>query len=408
MSDASNRTPVVIVGAGPAGAALALCFASRGIATTLIERQHDFEREFRGELIMPSGLAVLDALGVDVEKDGIQHSRPGEIDVFIEHRRLLRLYAGSAVFEGRPPLFVSQPALLEHLVALASRHPGFRLLRGASVRDLLHDGGRVAGVQVDRADGVQSLRAALVVGADGRASVVRHHGGFTARERGTPMDVVWTKLPLTGWSGAAHVYVEGGHLLLVYPSPDGLLQLAWTILKGTFGELKNRGVEDWVREMANYASPALAAHLRANADHVMRPFLLRAVTDRVTGWARPGALVIGDAAHTMSPVGGQGVNVALRDAVVAANHLVPVLRAGGDDDAIDAAAAQIEPERDPEIDRIQQLAAVPPRLMLAPGPIARIVRAAIPLLLRLPFAGAQTDRINRMFLYGVTDVTLRV
>ena len=176
----------------------------------------------------------------------------------------------------------------------------------------------------------------------------------------------------------------GGHLLIVFPAPDGLLQLAWVILKGGFGELKSRGVEDWVREMANHASADLAAHLRANAEHALRPFLLSAVTDRVTGWARAGALLIGDAAHTMSPVGGQGLNVALRDAVVAANHLVPVLRAGGDSAAIDAAAARVEPERGPEIDRIQQLAAGPPRLVLPRGPLARLLRTALPLSAATP------------------------
>jgi 2-polyprenyl-6-methoxyphenol hydroxylase-like FAD-dependent oxidoreductase len=160
--------------------------------------------------------------------------------------------------------------------------------------------------------------------------------------------------------------------------------------------------------MANHASADLAAHLRANAERVMRPFLLNSVTDRVRGWARPGALVIGDAAHTMSPVGGQGINVALRDAVVAANHLVPALRADADAAALDAAAAQVEPERGPEIDRIQELAAGPPRLVLPRGPVARVLRKALPVLLRLPFARAQAARTGQLFLYGVSEVRLQV
>jgi 2-polyprenyl-6-methoxyphenol hydroxylase-like FAD-dependent oxidoreductase len=222
------------------------------------------------------------------------------------------------------------------------------------------------------------------------------------------MDVVWTKFPLAGWGDRMRVYAEGGHLLIAYPAPDGLLQVAWVILKGTFSEVKSRGVEDWVREMADHAFADLAAHLRANADRATRPFLLKVVTDRVAGWARPGALLIGDAAHTMSPVGGQGINVALRDAVIAANHLVPVLRAGGDDDTIDAAARRIESERGPEIDRIQELAARPPRVVLPRGPIPRLLRAALPLLVRLPFVRAEMARTNHLFLYGVTGVMLRV
>jgi 2-polyprenyl-6-methoxyphenol hydroxylase-like FAD-dependent oxidoreductase len=396
----------VIVGAGPAGAALALLLASRGVAVTLIERQHDFEREFRGELMTPSGLVVLDALGVDLAKAGVPHRAPTEFEIWVERRRVVRLDAASGVFTGRTPLLVSQPALLEHLVALASREGGFRFLRGAAVRELLHEGGRVAGVRVETAAGSERIAASLVVGADGRASLVRRRGGFAARDLGAPMDVVWTKLPWpAGWSEpVARAYVGGGHLMIVFPAPDGLLQLAWVILKGGFGALRGRGAEEWVREMAKHASADLAAHLSANADRLERPFLLDAVTDRVAGWARPGALVIGDAAHTMSPVGGQGINLALRDAVVAANHLVPVLRAGGDAAALDAAAARVEPERGLEVDRIQRLAALPPRLVLARGLVPRLARAALPALVRLPLVRSRAARVAELFLRGVTDV----
>ncbi len=409
MPDRFSDLPVVIVGAGPAGAGLALLLASRGVRVTLIERQRDFEREFRGEAMMPSGLEALTAMGVEVERSALPHSRPTELEVFVERRRALRLDASS--FGVRAPLLVSQSALLEHLVSLASAHAGFTFMRGAAVRDLLHENGRVAGVRVETPQGEVRLPAVLVIGADGRASSVRRRGGFEARERGTPLDIVWTKLPWPdGWgeSKPARGYIGGGHLLITFPSPDGGLQLAWIILKGSYGELKSRGIEDWVRELANHASADLAPHLRAHADRITRPFLLSAATDRVLGWARPGALVIGDAAHTMSPVGGQGINVALRDAIVAANRLVPVLRAGGDGAAIDAAAAGVEAERGPEIDRIQTLAAQPPRLVLARGALPRLVRSALPWLLRVPFVRAQAGRTASIFLNGVSEVKLRV
>jgi 2-polyprenyl-6-methoxyphenol hydroxylase-like FAD-dependent oxidoreductase len=402
--------PVVIVGAGPAGAGLALLLASRGLAVTLVERQRDFAREFRGEAMMPSGLAALAAMGVDVERSGIEHARPSELEIYVERRLAVRLAAGIA-FDGPTPLLVSQPQLLEHLVAEASRHAGFRFLRGATVRDLLHAGGRVAGVRVETAEGEQTLEACVVVGADGRASVVRRRGGFTAHERGTPMDVVWVKLPWPeAWAVGAPVraYVAGGHLLIVFPAPGGGIQLAWIILKGTYGELRSRGTSDWVREMAGHASGDLAPHLRAHAEQVVRPFLLDSVTDRVTGWARPGALLIGDAAHTMSPVAGQGINLALRDAIVAANRLVPALRAGAGPAALDAAAAEIEAERGPEIDRIQALAAQPPRIVLGRGWLARLVRLALPFALRLPLGRTGAGRVAGAFLYGVTDVRLTV
>jgi 2-polyprenyl-6-methoxyphenol hydroxylase-like FAD-dependent oxidoreductase len=225
------------------------------------------------------------------------------------------------------------------------------------------------------------------------------------------MDVVWTKLAWPeAWAGRlpARGYVGGGHLMITFPAPDGGLQVAWIVVKGGYGELKSRGVEDWVREMAEHAGPELGGHLRANAGRLVRPFLLRAETDRVLGWARRGALLIGDAAHTMSPVGGQGINLALRDAIVAANHLVPALQAGADPAALDAAAAAIEPERAPEIDRIQRLAAQPPRLVLARGAVPRLVRRLLPVLLRLGPVRAGAARTAALFLNGVTEVRLRV
>jgi 2-polyprenyl-6-methoxyphenol hydroxylase-like FAD-dependent oxidoreductase len=411
MPSHPSALPVLIVGAGPAGAGLALLLASRGVRVTLIERQRDFEREFRGELMMPSGLDALAAMGVDVERSGLPHSRPSELEIFIERRLALHVEVSPALFRGRPPLLVSQPALLEHLVALASAHPGFSFLRGSAVRDLLQENGRIAGVRVETPAGEQRLPAALVIGADGRASIVRRRGGFVARERGTALDVVWTRMPWPegfGDATPARGYVGGGHLLIAFRAPGGDLQLAWIIVKGSYGELMSRGVADWVRELADHAAADLAPHLRVHADQVTRPFLLSAVTDRVHGWARPGALVLGDAAHTMSPVGGQGINVALRDAIVAANRLVPALRAGADAAALDAAAAGIEAERGPEIDRIQRLAAQPPRLVLARGLLPRLARTALSGLLRLSLVRRGAGRGAAVFLYGVSEVELRV
>jgi 2-polyprenyl-6-methoxyphenol hydroxylase-like FAD-dependent oxidoreductase len=405
----ANGAPVVIVGAGPAGAGLALLLASRGVAVTLVERQRDFAREFRGEVMMPSGLEALSAMGVEVEKTDLPQRRPSELEVYVERRLAVRIDAAS--LGGRTPLVVSQPALLEHLVALCARHPGFRLLRGAAARELLLENGRVAGVRVEGAEGVERLPARLVVGADGRASVVRRRGGFTVREIGAPMDVLWTKVPWPeawGENTFARGYVAGGHLLVAARAPDGDLQLGWVILKGEYADIKSRGPADWLRELANHAAGDLAPHLRAHAEDSMRPFLLSAATDRVLGWARPGVLLIGDAAHTMSPVGGQGLNVALRDSVVAANHLVPALRAGADAAALDAAAAAVEPERGPEIDRIQAIAAQPPKLVLARGTVPRLARSLLPWLARFPPARKAAASVGLLFLNGATEVRLTV
>ncbi|MDJ0788396.1 MAG: FAD-dependent monooxygenase, partial [Myxococcota bacterium] len=314
---------------------------------------------------------------------------------------------------GAPPTTVSQPHLLERLVTKASEHRSFRFVRGGRVTDLVDEGGRIAGVRLreDGAESDETLRASLVVGADGRTSIVRRKGGFQAVDLHAPMDVAWCKLPWPdAWKGERRVqaHVAGGHLLIALPAPDGQLQLAWVLLKGTFAEVRSRGIEAWVEDMAEHVTPDLAAHLRAHGGSIQRPFLLSAATDHVTRWTRPGVLLIGDAAHTMSPVGGQGLNVALRDAVVAANHLVPVLREGGTAAALDAAAERVAAERRPEIEEIQALAAMPPRLGLRGGAVAGVLRSVLARLIQLPPVQARALRVVDKFLYGTRRVELCV
>ena len=403
MADSADPQ-VLVVGGGPAGALLAYLLASRGVETTLVERQIDFDREFRGEVLMPSGLAMLDAAGFDLEK--VPHVRPNHFRGFRAAKPFFEFVLEES--EDPVPLSVSQPHLLERIVEASESHPGFRFLRGAAVRDLLVEDDRVVGVRVQTPEGAERLRARLVVGADGRASVVRRKQGLPFRDLGTPMDIVWVKLP---WPesfppGQFRGYIGGGHLLIAFPAGEGgSLQVAWVILKGTYGELRKRGIEDWVRAMADHVDDELAEHLLTHAGNISRPFLLDAVTDRVEGWARPGSLVIGDAAHTMSPVGGQGLNVAMRDAVVAANHLVPACRNGGD---VDAAAAAVEPERGPEIDTIQRAASFPPRVILGTRFYHSWVRALVSHAVGTSFGRARAAPLLDLFFNGTEEVTLRV
>ncbi len=400
-------TQVLVVGGGPGGAALALLLASRGLETILVERQHDFAREFRGEVMMPSGLEVLDQLGIDL-KD-VPTSRPRRFRGYRNRHRFLDLEVEPDARDGRAPTIVSQPHLLEQLVARAGEAPGFRFVRGGAVRGLLRDGDRVCGVRVHSDDGEHELRARLVVGADGRASVVRRRGSFRVESRGAPMDIVWFKVPAPAWQEPQlRGYIGGGHLLIAFVAPDGLLQVAWVILKGTYGELRSRGVEEWAGEMAEHVDPELGEHLRAHLPNISRPFLLDSETDRVLGWSAPGVLLIGDAAHTMSPVGGQGINLALRDAVVAATQLGPALRAGASDDGLDAAARGVEAERGHEIEVIQSLAALPPRVVMGTRFYHTWARAAVTGLVRTRFGRTRALPAVNLFFRGVSDVVLRV
>jgi 2-polyprenyl-6-methoxyphenol hydroxylase-like FAD-dependent oxidoreductase len=399
---------VIVVGAGPAGASLAVVLADRGVEVTLIERQRDFAREFRGEVLLPSGLDALEQLGLSSTLASVPRARPEALDIYLNRRHLVHVEASAADFGGRLPAPVSQPALLEAIVAEGEKRPAFRFVRGASVRDLLRENGRVVGVRASHEGAEPELRADLVIGADGRASVVRRRGGFEARAQDVPMDVVWCKVPPFDPIRGARVYLGRGHLLIAYRAWDERIQVAWAILKGTFGELRRQGIEHWVRDMADHVSDDFARHLLASAGALQHPFLLDCQADRVTRWSAPGVLLLGDAAHVMSPVGGQGLNIALRDVIAAANELVPVLRETALPSAIDAACARVEAARLPELRWIQRRQALPPRIVLQRAWWGEPVRRGLGRLVstglgqRLAAAGAGP------FLFGIDGPRLRV
>ena len=345
--------------------------------------------------------------------DATPSYRQEDVSVYLNGRLLFEEQLDEAIFQGRPPLAISQPALLEALVAEAGQYPGFSFRRGVSVDELTTGQGRTGGT--DRVNGLvlrtdsgsEHLPADLVVGADGRNSIVRRHLNLEPVHASPPMDIVWCKLPCPAdWRGA-RAYLGRGHLLIAYHTWDDSLQLGWVIVKGTFGELKARGIDQWIKEMANHVSDDLAEHLHRHADAAEKPFLLDAVSDRVTSWSVPGALLIGDAAHTMSPVAGQGVNIALRDTIVAANHLLPVLRAEvTDPEALDRALQAIEAERLPEVVTIQRMQDQPPKVVLAKAWWGEPVRRLIGWALSQPAIRRRMLGRISAFPFGVTDVRL--
>ena len=403
---------VVIVGAGPAGATLAWLLARRGIHVTLLERRSDFAREFRGEVLMPSGVEALEQMGLRAVLEDTPSHVQQEAGIYLNGREIFRETLRPEMFSGRPPIAISQPAFLEGVVRTAERSSRFTFERGVAVRSLTWEAGRVTGVTIrDRYRGdstERTIAADLVVGADGRNSMVRKELGLSARSMSPPMDVLWCKLSCPeAWSGARG-YFGRGHLLIAYRTWDDTLQLGWVILKGTFGNLRDRGVGSWIQEMANHVSPDLAVHLRRHGQNVRNPFLLESVSDRVDQWSRPGAVVIGDAAHAMSPVAGQGINIALRDAIVAANHLVPLLSKSVAPERLAQALDRIEVERLRELQRIQAMQALPPKVVLSRAWWGDPLRQFTGLVLRRQSVRARLAHLLSDFLYGVSNVQLNV
>jgi 2-polyprenyl-6-methoxyphenol hydroxylase-like FAD-dependent oxidoreductase len=397
---------VLITGAGPAGAALAYLLARRGVAVTLLEKHPDFTRAFRGEGLQPSGIEAFAQMGLSDQLARLPQASVDTLELY-QGRRLRATLTGDKIgFVGR---FVSQPAMLAMLTEEAKRHPSFRLEMGVTVRELLYEEGRVAGVRATGPNGSCEIRADLVIGTDGRNSITRKQGGFHELQKKPGFDVLWVKVPRPPfWTNPRTVRLEmnGGHFTGALPASDGLLQVGFTIPKGSFPHLRAKGVEAWTEELLGPLSADLAAHLRGNREAMSKAVLLDVIVGRLTEWTRPGLLLLGDAAHPMSPVGGQGINLALRDTLVAANHLVPALLGGGGAAAIDAAARRVAAERMPEIIEIQEHQDRQAKMFTEPHWLRRQMMRVLPLLANTGLLKLMLGRRLRALKHGATRVRL--
>jgi 2-polyprenyl-6-methoxyphenol hydroxylase-like FAD-dependent oxidoreductase len=342
---------VVIIGAGPTGLTLAMLLARRGIAVKLIEISRNFRRTFRGEALMPSGLEAIDRMGLSDLVQAIPHCALDAWEFMIEGRSIFRVDEPLEP-NGAPCTLISQPAFLAAVLTEASKYPNFEFIAGSAVRDLLWQDGRVAGVMLgdDR-----QITADLVIGADGRNSIVRQKANLLLQQEPTSFDILWFKLPSSPQFEVENVFysiVSGSNAFGLFRSSEGNLQIGWSL----HGDLATNWQQvNWIEQIAAAAPEWLATHIRSQAEAIERPVLLSVTVGRCPHWDAPGVLLLGDAAHPMSPIRAQGINMALRDAIVATNHLVPLLTQNPHLAEIDALLPQIQAEREPEIIQIQKL-----------------------------------------------------
>ena len=404
---------VIVVGGGPAGALLAYLLASRGVPTTLIERQSDFAREFRGEGLMPGGQRMFQEAGLWDAFEALPQTRFTGVELFFKRRRFAALEGAGQ--DDLLPRWVSQPAMLEMLVDKASAFDQFRFRRGVRVIAPVMRDGRAVGIELTGPDGDETLEADYVFACDGRFSALRKAAGLDQPRNPESFDIVWCKLPLPAFfqrqPTGPRAYIGNGHLGLFIPAYDGLLQIGWVIQKGTYRNMRANGIEHWLDEIGRHVSADLAEHLRAHAKDAVHPFLLDVVCDCYDEWSVPGMTLIGDAAHPMSPVGAQGINVALRDAVVAANHFVPPLLSGARPQDLDAASTAFHAERIAEVEPIQALQRRGPKIIMSGSALTGLLVWMVRGLLALGIMGWLVTKFDlgpKAFLHGVTEVKLTV
>jgi 2-polyprenyl-6-methoxyphenol hydroxylase-like FAD-dependent oxidoreductase len=309
---------------------LGVLLARAGVDVTVLEKYPDFFRDFRGDTIHPSTLNLLYELGWLDDFLRIPHQK-------LEHvgARINGEYVEIGDFTQLPThckfvALMPQWDFLNFLAERGKRYPTFRVLMKTQGTDLVIENGRVTGVVASDDEGSASIAAKLVVGTDGRHSIMRERAGLQVDDLGAPMDVLWMRITKHAGDPVQPLGSMRDGRILVMIDRNEYWQCAFLIPKGTFEQLKAAGIEALQRDLVD-AVPQLQDRV-SEIDDWSKVSLLEVVVDRLKVWHRPGLLCIGDAAHAMSPIGGVGINLAIQDAVAAANALAAPLLAGQDTD----------------------------------------------------------------------------
>jgi monooxygenase len=396
------QTDVCVVGGGPAGLTLALLLLRSGVSVSVLERSRSFDREFRGEILQPGGMRLLAELGVlqqarargGYELSRFQLIQNGRVDMDIDYGQL------------EPPfdflLSMPQRNLLEALLMECQRYAHFTYEEGGSITALHRAGERVCGVGYRKDSQEYNLGARCVIGADGRYSKTRKLAGigFT-RQEAFAHDVLWFRVPRpTDQPPYVRVYRAAGNPVLAYDSYPDALQLGWTLPHRSYREVSAKGI-GYVREQIMQAAPPFADIVRDTVTDLNDLSLLDVFAGHADTWAMDGLVLIGDSAHTHGPMGAQGINLAIQDAVLLHPVLVQALRASSEGVGV---LSSYEVRRRPDISAVSALQARQSRALLAQSAVGDRVR---PFVMRALAHTPVYSKILHRIAYGRSRIALR-
>lgn len=376
-----TQADCIIAGCGPAGAMLGFLLARAGVRVLVLEKHGDFLRDFRGDTIHPSTLEILDQLGLADKFLLLPHSELATVEARTLGDQVLRFSFERLRSRFRFIAFVPQWDFLRFMTAEARRYSGFDLKMNAEVTDLIFENGAVCGVRYNFEGAMREARATLTVGTDGRTSITRERAALPMRETSSPIDVLWFRLSRKPHELEALAARIGAGQMAVLINRREYWQIAYVIHKGQGDKIRAAGVDSF-RALVLRLLPEMqdrAAEI-SDMDQVK---LLTVRSDRLTRWYRRGYLAIGDAAHAMSPIAGVGINVAIQDAVCAANVLWEPLRNGF---VAQNDLARIQDDRELTVRATQAVQSV-----IQTGLLGRILRSEKPF--RFPPAAMLLQRI---------------
>jgi 2-polyprenyl-6-methoxyphenol hydroxylase-like FAD-dependent oxidoreductase len=377
MTEPTIETRCCIAGGGPAGMMLGFLLARAGVDVVVLEKHADFFRDFRGDTVHPSTLENIYELGLLDEFLKVPHQKLERLSMQVGDEKLSIIDLTHLPSHCKFIALMPQWDFLNFLAAHGKSYKIFDLHMNTEAVDLIEDNGRVVGVRANAPNGPLSIRADLVVGCDGRHSTMRTKAGLVSDDYGAPMDVLWFRVTRKATDDVEEFgHVEAGRMMVMLNRGD-YWQCAYVIPKGGIDRIETEGIDAFRRRVAAM-TPTLTDRVGElkSFDDVK---LLTVAVDRLRQWWRPGLLCIGDAAHAMSPIGGVGVNLAVQDAVAAANRLAAPLKArsvSADD------LAAIEKRRTFPVRATQRLQLIMQNQIIAPA-LASTARPKPPLMFKL-------------------------